>query len=866
MNESLCVIIIIVIFLYSSLQLFFQPIDNNTNAFAISKVFEHDDSFIIQTNSSTTTITITTTKEKETTSKLQQQSPCPEGFFINQTSNKCDERQQTAEEEEEEYSNKAISLVNLKNYAKAIEYYDKALELDPSFALAYYNKDLTSRENLDRFKEDISTYIQALSINPLYKDISEKLQNINDSIQFSKTKSYNITELGLEFQYPLNWKIEKINEGHLFNSTKFFIPTTHGNGQLVIRPLYTSSMTDLSSMISNIEREDIYYGNWTVINSFQMNLKSKEGYFLEMFNQRTDERYVTFNFIHNKVAISVQLSIPNRLFPEYKQIFYDFLNTIKFHEREIGLNPTFNIGERPTGFEIDINRNVAYVPHLNSRSLSVFDIKQNKIIENISVGIKPNDVAFESFDNLIFVADIGSDTVSVIESATRKVITDIPVGKLPAKLAVDSDEMERLIFVSNTNSSSVTPISGQSLQTFPEIKVGQNPVYIDVNPFTNKLYVSNTNSSYISIIDYINLGRIVNTKSNTIDLDTINCHNGQTSGIAVDTFANKVYVACTYLDPAANNRLSSKIIVIDGITNQFIAEIPISLNPEEIRVNPYNHKIIVTHANSNQVTIIDGGKSNKINDTISLTDYSRINFLDIDPKNNIAYISRTWSDNVVPLNISSGKLLGGINFNITSSNTTKIECSTNQNKSSSAINQYTNGDFFMTEIGTLVSCRNPADTNQEDFIGWSSPFFILENSNSTHGIFNVTSVGHISPVFKEIPPRHIVEFIEFVKSKYYDFIFAVPTSLILGPTFGWLIYRYLDKLEKRRELRNLRVLIDLIDDGYKERSNNKEECIKFLREKHNEIIKLLKGGVIKESTYHLLNERINEHFQSLRSV
>ncbi|MGE5634786.1 MAG: YncE family protein [Deltaproteobacteria bacterium] len=203
---------------------------------------------------------------------------------------------------------------------------------------------------------------------------------------------------------------------------------------------------------------------------------------------------------------------------------------------------------------------------------------------------------------------------------------------------------------------------------------------MDLNPFTNRLYVSNTNSSFISIIDYINLGRIVNTKSNTIDLDTINCYNGQTTGIAVDTFANKVYVGCNYLDPATN-RLLSKIIVIDGITNQFITEIPTLLNPEEIRVNPYNHKIVVTHAYSNQITIIDGGKRNKINNTISLGDYSRINYVDTDLKNNIAYISRTWSDSVVPLNISSGKLLGGINFNITSSNTTKIECSTNKNKS-----------------------------------------------------------------------------------------------------------------------------------------------------------------------------------------
>lgn len=67
-------------------------------------------------------------------------------------------------------------------------------------------------------------------------------------------------------------------------------------------------------------------------------------------------------------------------------------------------------------------------------------------------------------------------------------------------------------------------------------------------------------------------------------------------------------------------------------------------------------------------------------------------------------------------------------------------------------------------------------------------------------------------------------------------------------------------LDRKRELRHLRILMDLIDNIYKEHNNNKEECIKFLRQKHNEIITLLKGGVISESTYHLLNERIKDHF------
>ncbi|MGE5634784.1 MAG: tetratricopeptide repeat protein [Deltaproteobacteria bacterium] len=200
MNESFIVIIILVILLYS-FQSFFHPFGNNTNAFAISKELEHDNSSIIQISS---TMPIKT----ESTTEVQQ-SPCPEDFFIKQTSNKCQKSPliPTAEEyfnegrkqsqkanytEAIEYYDKAIeldpsfalayedkgtALVNLKNYTKAIEYYDKAIELDPSFALAYYNKDLPPLENLDRIRQAISTYRQALSINPSYKGVPKATEH-----------------------------------------------------------------------------------------------------------------------------------------------------------------------------------------------------------------------------------------------------------------------------------------------------------------------------------------------------------------------------------------------------------------------------------------------------------------------------------------------------------------------------------------------------------------------------------------------------------------------------------------------------------------------------------------------------------------
>jgi tetratricopeptide (TPR) repeat protein len=129
------VIMILVILLYS-FQSFFQTLGNNTNAFAISKELEYDDSSIIQISSIT---------ETETKTELQQ-GPCPEGFFINQTTNKCQERQSTPTptiETAEEYFNEGNEQFQRGNYEQAIKNLDRAIEIDPNLAFAYSNKGLT---------------------------------------------------------------------------------------------------------------------------------------------------------------------------------------------------------------------------------------------------------------------------------------------------------------------------------------------------------------------------------------------------------------------------------------------------------------------------------------------------------------------------------------------------------------------------------------------------------------------------------------------------------------------------------------------------------------------------------------------------
>jgi tetratricopeptide (TPR) repeat protein len=63
--------------------------------------------------------------------------------------------------------NKGVALSDLKRHEEAIEYYDKALTINPKYADAWYNKGV-ALSDLKRYDEEIECYDKALTINPKY--------------------------------------------------------------------------------------------------------------------------------------------------------------------------------------------------------------------------------------------------------------------------------------------------------------------------------------------------------------------------------------------------------------------------------------------------------------------------------------------------------------------------------------------------------------------------------------------------------------------------------------------------------------------------------------------------------------------------
>ena len=135
----------------------------------------------------------------------------------------------------------------------------------------------------------------------------------------------------------------------------------------------------------------------------------------------------------------------------------------------------------------------------------------------------------------------------------------------------------------NSASFSVTSPSSRGLTS---VRAGANPWGIAVNPVTNRVYVSTTNDSSVTVLDGATNTIIAKVSGITYP-----------RGVAVNTVGNKVYVVSQYWNT---------VTVIDGATNQITKTIPVGTYPWAIVYNPTLNRLYVGNRTSNNISVIDG--------------------------------------------------------------------------------------------------------------------------------------------------------------------------------------------------------------------------------------------------------------------
>ena len=717
--------------------------------------------------------------------------------------------------------------------------------------------------------------------NRLHKSIAifNKSIPINDSIvnyilssrDFNTIKSYSNSQFGFSVDHPSDWKIFKLGNLIYFQS-----PLTQEYVAIGF-PDYRHKLT-LSSLTKNVFSN--FMSNLKLHSASEIKLNSNEGFLIESSDITTGEPAITKLFLFDRKPYFVTLySANNKSSIENEKILDGFLDSLRvLPPNNTSEEPLIKTGNIPVSFEIDEDRRLAYIANFHSNTVSVWDMKKNKIVSNITVGIRPNDAVFSPFTNQLYVANLGEGTVSVIDTFTNKVIKTIPLPGNPARLSIDYDDLDRIVFVSVPENNSIIPISEESLETFPPIKVGKSPWILDINPYTDTLYVASNNTA-IDVIKYTSLlSWKFDPKRHSIDLS--NYCNEAPSTLTVDHNMNKVYVGCNYINIPFNLTFAGQLLVIDGITNKIERITKIPPFPNEMDVDPLSHNLIFTNHRSNNITIIDTEKYNST--IIPLTESELVSYISIDPITSIAYVIRSYSNSIAAINMSSGsfELLAGVNFYVPNNQTNRIFCGTIMMEGEiKDPKPYGNGDFLMVENGTKLFCE-PSDSSNFDY--WSSTF--LENDipkastddfvsffvrlGSFFGInfeakaiakplipLNVTSFGDLTAHYKEgsvFTPEDLDKF-------FYSFIVAA----IIGPAMGWLLTVFHSNRERKRQLKYLRAFIPIIDDIYIQNNMDQGKCLDLLEQQRKEIISLLQSGILNDVTFRLLNSRIGDYIRKV---
>jgi tetratricopeptide (TPR) repeat protein len=220
-------------------------------------------------------------------------------------------------------NNKGLALYNLGQYQEAIKWYDKALEIKPSFTSAMNNKGL-ALYNLGQYQEAIKWYDKALEINPhdtnamnnkglaLYNlgQYQEAIKWYDKALEITPTDAVVLNNKGLAFN-----NLGQYQEAIKWYDKALEITPTDGD---IINNKANALVKIFEQSSNNINHEVSYYPDINSDNNF-ISLANNENYqdhsyslaFLKYLS--IGQKLINFDFKYNsndrhKSFVNIQLS------------------------------------------------------------------------------------------------------------------------------------------------------------------------------------------------------------------------------------------------------------------------------------------------------------------------------------------------------------------------------------------------------------------------------------------------------------------------------------------------------------------------------------------------------------------------------
>jgi YVTN family beta-propeller protein len=186
----------------------------------------------------------------------------------------------------------------------------------------------------------------------------------------------------------------------------------------------------------------------------------------------------------------------------------------------------------------------------------------------------------------IYVTNQLDNTASVIDGDTHKIVATVRVGVSPAEMAVSPDR--KSVYVANTGSDTVSVLNTADNTVAKTIALPRRsrPIGVALSPSGRYLYTADGGANRVSVLD-TRAGRVVTSvRVGTQPLSVATAPDGKT-----------VYAA---------NSGSGDVSVIDARTNRVVRTIPTGRFPSGVAVTRDGASVYVTNELSG-VTVINAG-------------------------------------------------------------------------------------------------------------------------------------------------------------------------------------------------------------------------------------------------------------------
>ncbi len=225
------------------------------------------------------------------------------------------------------------------------------------------------------------------------------------------------------------------------------------------------------------------------------------------------------------------------------------------------INTITNFGYSPVELALSGDGLTLYATNPNSDNISVIDTLSNIVTGWIYVGNNPADIVVDQDRRKVYVVNKASNSVSIVDINTSAVEDSVTVGFNPTAVAIHQDRL----YVNNagSNSISVIDIPSTDIRSYSvtkTISLSQKPMWL-VSGMSDRIYVSGADNEVSFIYP-------------SMDMTTRNISVGDLpSQMTVDSLRRKLYVV---------NTMSEDLSVIDLATKRLKTVIQVGRKPHGI--------------------------------------------------------------------------------------------------------------------------------------------------------------------------------------------------------------------------------------------------------------------------------------------